>query len=227
MLCKITSFTYPPGGLWININCAIITVLLLIQFPDDICRDFRWDVNPCYKENMDKNLWKKCCRFHGDKCLSLAVACRACEVASEFLGIDLINSSDYNVICICENIGCGIDAIQVLTNCTVGNGKLIIRDTGKIAYSFYDLKTGENVRLVAKTIDIGSDERADILKHIFYAKTKDVFYVKELEYLPLGEGNPYTCYNCDICGEMTLESKLEHIDNKRVCKDCANKVRSE
>lgn len=171
---------------------------------------------------MDKLLWKKCRKFHGDNCFGLAVAYRAVEVAGKFLDIDMINSSDYDVICVCENLGCGVDAVQVLTNCTIGNGKLIVRDTGKIAYSFYDVKSGENVRLVAKPLKMKSENHTDILKHIFYAEEKDIFYIKEMEYMPKGNADMFSCYPCDVCGEMTLESKLQTLEDKHICSDCLN-----
>ena len=43
---------------------------------------------------------------------------------------------------------CGVDAIQFLTDCTLGKGNFMHRDYGKMAFSFFDRKTGEGFRAV-------------------------------------------------------------------------------
>ena len=56
------------------------------------------------------------------------------KAAQEKMGITF--SSDEEVVCVTENDACGIDAVQVLTGCTMGKGNLIYRGTGKMAFSF-------------------------------------------------------------------------------------------
>ena len=54
------------------------------------------------------------------------------------------------VVCICENDACGVDAIQVMLGCSIGKGNLLFHMTGKQAFSFYNRATGESVRLILK-----------------------------------------------------------------------------
>ena len=48
---------------------------------------------------------------------------------------------------ICETRNCLPDAIQLLTPCTVGNGRLKITNLGRFALSLYDKHSGEGVRV--------------------------------------------------------------------------------
>lgn len=48
---------------------------------------------------------------------------------------------------ICETCVCLPDAIQLLTPCTIGNGWLTIKDTGRFAIILYEKETGEGVRV--------------------------------------------------------------------------------
>ena len=54
----------------------------------------------------------------------------------------LFNSiTQEEVVCITENDACGVDAVQVITGCTMGKGNLIYRGTGKMVFSFFNRKT--------------------------------------------------------------------------------------
>ena len=81
---------------------------------------------------MDKQQWDKCVEFHGHECPGLAIGFKACEAAIEKLGIKF--SEDEEVVCVTENDACGVDAIQVITGCSMGKGNLLYRSTGKQAY---------------------------------------------------------------------------------------------
>ncbi|MCK9276267.1 MAG: formylmethanofuran dehydrogenase subunit E family protein [Syntrophales bacterium] len=48
---------------------------------------------------------------------------------------------------VCETRGCLPDAVQILTPCTVGNGRLRINDMGRYAITFYDKTSGRGVRV--------------------------------------------------------------------------------
>ncbi len=47
---------------------------------------------------------------------------------------------------LCETRACLPDAIQLLTPCTVGNGRLRVMHVGRYAFTLYDKQTGEGVR---------------------------------------------------------------------------------
>ena len=52
--------------------------------------------------------------------------------------LDLKRSHDEEVVAICENDSCAVDAFQVLLGTTIGKGNLIIKDYGKNAYTILD-----------------------------------------------------------------------------------------
>lgn len=96
----------------------------------------------------DKKLWEKCTAFHGHVCGGLTIGYKAALYAMELL--ELSFSSDEQVVCVCENDACGVDAIQVMLGCSIGKGNLLFHMRGKQAFSFYNRKTGKSVRLVLR-----------------------------------------------------------------------------
>ncbi|NLL51829.1 MAG: formylmethanofuran dehydrogenase, partial [Peptococcaceae bacterium] len=97
---------------------------------------------------MGKTDWQKAVEFHGHSCPGLAIGYKAAEAAKEKMGITF--ASDEEVVCVTENDACGVDAIQLLTGCSIGKGNLIYRGTGKMAFSFFNRKNGESLRMIIK-----------------------------------------------------------------------------
>ncbi len=87
---------------------------------------------------LNKELWDKCVGFHGHQCPGLAIGFRAAEIAKAKMGLNF--SQDEEIVCITENDACGVDAVQVITGCTMGKGNLIFKDTGKMAFTFINRK---------------------------------------------------------------------------------------
>ena len=58
------------------------------------------------------DLWERCVAFHGHECGGLTIGYKAALYAMELLNLDF--SEDEDVVCICENDACGVDAIQVM-----------------------------------------------------------------------------------------------------------------
>ena len=108
---------------------------------------------------MDEGLWKDCGAFHGHTCPGLATGYRMTEIAMDFLGIPLEKAKDEELVCIAENEACGVDAVQVLLSCTPGKGNMIFRKKGKMAFTFFDRRTGKGVRVVAKPIPRDGDRQ--------------------------------------------------------------------
>ncbi|MGC8781549.1 MAG: FmdE family protein, partial [Anaerolineae bacterium] len=55
-------------------------------------------------------------RFHGHFCPGLLIGYRAAQIALRELGVERV--ADEELVAICENDACGVDAVQVLTGCT-------------------------------------------------------------------------------------------------------------
>jgi len=70
--------------------------------------------------------------FHGHMCTGLALGVRAANMALRALGAE----GGTDLVVTVETDTCSVDAIQVLTGCTFGNGRLYYRDHAKNAYTF-------------------------------------------------------------------------------------------
>ena len=83
-------------------------------------------------ENIKTNLPQdiiKCIAFHGHICPGLVYGY---IVAKETIYLlELKRSGDEEIIAICENDSCAVDALQVLLGTTIGKGTLIFKNYGK------------------------------------------------------------------------------------------------
>ncbi len=122
---------------------------------------------------MNKELWKKTVSFHGHECPGLAIGFKACEAVMEKMGLEF--SKDEEVVCVTENDACGVDAIQVITGCTVGKGNLVFRGTGKMAFSFYNRLNGESLRMIVKTFE-GEMDRQQRQQYILSSSVDELFH---------------------------------------------------
>ncbi|MGI5986053.1 MAG: FmdE family protein [Oscillospiraceae bacterium] len=168
---------------------------------------------------MNQELWKKCVEFHGHECPGLAIGFRACEAAMEIMDMPLLHSENEELVCVTENDACGLDAVQVITGCTMGKGNLIYRPTGKMGFSFFCRDSGKKIRVVMKpdNKDIPWDEYQD---YILNAPLDAVFFIKEPHYGVPEHAHIFKNETCEICGEPASEHKIRLQSGKKVCLDC-------
>ncbi|NLT96333.1 MAG: formylmethanofuran dehydrogenase [Clostridia bacterium] len=164
----------------------------------------------------ESQLWEKCINFHGHSCGGLAIGFKAAQLAKNLLKISF--SEDEDIVCVTENDACGVDAVQVVLGCSVGKGNLIFRNRGKQAFSFFNRKTGEAVRLVLK--DLPEIEREKKKEYILQSNGSDIFEIKKPSY-PLPEkARIFSSVVCEECGEKAAEPMIRLKDGKKVCLDC-------
>ncbi len=72
--------------------------------------------------------------YHGHVCPELVIGYRASVLARQELGLDRNNASTQFVLA--ENMGSGIEAVQLMTGCTIGNQNFFAYDLGKQVYYF-------------------------------------------------------------------------------------------
>ena len=72
---------------------------------------------------------------------------RVAQIALRELHVE--RAEDEELVAICENDACGVDAVQVLTGCTAGKGNLILRDWGKQVFTFGRRSDGNLLRVCA------------------------------------------------------------------------------
>lgn len=168
---------------------------------------------------MNQLLWEKCVAFHGHECPGLAIGFRACEIAAEKMQLSF--SKDEELLCITENDACGVDAVQVITGCTMGKGNLIFKDRGKMCFSFYNRKNGEKIRLAMKAFK-GEMTREERQNFILTAPIDQVFEIKEAKDLLPEKARLFNSIACEKCGENTAEHRIRIENGQKVCLDCCS-----
>lgn len=169
--------------------------------------------------NRDENkeLWAKAVSFHGHECGGLTIGYKASLLAMDLL--ELTFSPDEQLVCISETDACGVDAIQALLGCSVGKGNLLFRVRGKSAYSFYNRKNGQSIRLVLKPAPAGMT-RGSSMAYYQAMDPKEMFEVKQTT-IPLPEhARMFESYVCDCCGEVTGSNWIRLVEGKKLCLDC-------
>lgn len=163
-------------------------------------------------------LWKKCVDFHGHACPGLAIGFKACQGLREHLGVTF--AADEELVCVTENDACGLDAIQVLTGCTLGKGNLLRRLRGKQAYSFFVRASGARLRLVLKPLDQEMDRQAR-LAYLLQGEPQDLFWFKQPAFDLPEEARIFPTVVCAACGEGAAEPFVRLQGGRLLCLDCA------
>lgn len=166
---------------------------------------------------MDNKLWQQAVAFHGHTCGGLALGVRAAMEAQKRFNIE--RSDDEEVVCVTENDACGVDGIQYILGCTLGKGNLIYHGTGKFAFNFFDRRTGDAFRLMARDKKEGLHGQ-EYIDFVLSAPLDEVFEVRAPR-IPLPEkAKSLKSLKCDICGEAVPENKMRLMGGKPVCLDC-------
>jgi len=180
--------------------------------------------------------------FHGHSCPGLAIGIRAAELAIRDLG----KPEDTEMVAVSETDMCGVDAIQFLTDCTYGKGNFLHRDYGKMAFSFFDRKTGRGLRAVLDpdawgdvgremgeltTLDATGKGSPEIRERIMALRGRmqedymamdldDLFRITELTCDPPKSARILESLVCKGCGETVMESRTRRIGGETYCIPC-------
>jgi formylmethanofuran dehydrogenase subunit E len=162
----------------------------------------------------------------------------------EALGVT--RPEDEDLVAICETNACGVDAIQVIAGTTAGKGNLIIHDYGKHAFTFYNRKTGEAVRVTFHRKDTTEDENFAALRarvfagkasaqeeeqfhglmhkatvDVLHAPAEKILNIEKITMEPPKKARIYASVTCESCGESVADAKTRNVNGKRVCIPCA------
>jgi len=198
------------------------------------------------KAKISEEELKAVIAFHGHWCPGLATGIRVSEIALKEFG----RSSDEEIVAVSEADTCAVDAVQFLTGCSVGKGNLILRNIGKMAFSFYRRSDGKAIRIVSKTnVARGTNDEYRVLQEkknhgtitdeetarlrelrqehcasILASDTNDLFVIKE----PLEPVPPFAPMKkslvCDECGEMIMETRARLSDGRTLCPPCFERL---
>ncbi len=161
--------------------------------------------------------WERCIEFHGHSCPGLSIGFKACEAAIEKMGIKF--SSDEEIVCVTENDACGVDAVQVITGCTFGKGNLLYKDTGKMAFSFFNRTNGESLRMIVKPFkgEMNSQQRQE---YILHSPVDEIFNFSMPAFELPEKARLFATVVCENCGEGAPEHKIRINEGKKVCLAC-------
>ncbi|MCK4379744.1 MAG: formylmethanofuran dehydrogenase [Candidatus Lokiarchaeota archaeon] len=171
-----------------------------------------------------KELMEKAVRFHGHICPGLTIGVLA---AKYMLDQGYAYSPNEELVAIVENDNCSVDALQAILGTTFGKGNLIHKDYGKNNFTFYDRRTEKGVRLsikIRKSRDkkLTRDEKVQFLLN---SKPEDIFNINDIDYNPPGLAQIEESRPCELCGEITMVSRLMIYNNSEMCIPCYRKTR--
>lgn len=185
---------------------------------------------------------RKAIDFHGHWCPGLATGLRVAEYARNELG----HNSDEEIVAVAETDMCGVDGIQVITGCTIGKGNLIMKNIGKVAFSFYRRSDEKSFRVVAKPSPAPKNPeeyrelqsksnkgtmteedrmrfreiREERCRQIMEADFNDLFAVKEPREPVPAHAPMVDSVICSVCGEKFMETKARLFRGKPLCLPC-------
>ncbi|RDV80181.1 FmdE family protein [Ammonifex thiophilus] len=196
-----------------------------------------------------KSDWKRVVEFHGHACPGLAIGYRVAKAALRELSGR--RAEDEELVAIVENDACGVDAIQVLTGCTIGKGNLIYRDYGKHVFTFGCRRTGKALRISVKgsvwqrrdpeeeaeyrrlRAKVFGGEATEEEKARFYSfqqrKTEEILSLPEEELFNMQwvdmelppRARIFNSVTCAFCGEPVAEVRARIREGKPACIPCS------
>jgi len=181
--------------------------------------------------------------FHGHFCGGITLGYIAAKIAIKELrsGRDV----DEQLVAIVENDACGIDAVQMVTGCTIGKGNLIFRDYGKQVYTFINRETNDAVRISAKGWNHDENPLLESLRSKFREGTatpeevmtmqklvqegiermleeppEKFFDIRHVKAEIPEKARIFNSVKCAKCGEMVAESRARVQNGGIVCIPC-------
>lgn len=192
-----------------------------------------------------ENDWSKAVEFHGHSCVGLALGYRAGLAALKHL--NSLRSPDEELIAIVETDNCALDALQVLTGCSMGKGNIFFRDYGKNVFTIGRRDTGEAVRISVTKLDrilddkfqelrnrvmsgTANDEERKLFQELMAEETQRILSAPEdvlfkIEGVDLDfpvKARLFSSLTCSICGEQVMEPRARLRDGKPVCIPCSD-----
>lgn len=175
----------------------------------------------------ERTLLQQAIAFHGHFCPGLTIGFRASLIGLRELGVE--RAQDEELVAIAETDACGLDAVQVLTGCTIGKGNLILRDWGKQVFSFGRRSDGRMVRVALRygalsregDGDLPDEERRRLSLERLQSLPEEVLFDVRWVDAPLpGPARLFRTVRCSCCGEGVMEARARLSDGQPVCLEC-------
>jgi formylmethanofuran dehydrogenase subunit E len=191
---------------------------------------------------------KRCVEFHGHICPGLVYGYLVAKEAMKLM--NLTRAVDEEIVAVCENDSCAIDALQVMLGTVAGKGNLIIKDFGKNAYTVLSRSKLQAYRFARKTryeykgrakslfdrldaaIEAGTaseDDRRDLKRlkvdDLLARSFEEIFTTTEVPFAEPLYAQLAPSEHCAICLEMTMAAKMVKLnDGRQACIPCSEKL---
>ncbi len=173
-------------------------------------------------------------RIHGHVCPGQVLGVRMSMLGLREIGIiDPKGRDRKSFIVYVEMDRCATDAVQSVTGCSLGKRSMKFLDYGKMAATFFHIKTGRAMRIAAredsreKAREIfpdAADRYAAQLEAYKVIPDHELFDVMEVVIKARPQdmpGRPMRRVRCDACGEHVQDMREVYQDGKILCIPCA------
>jgi formylmethanofuran dehydrogenase subunit E len=140
-------------------------------------------------------------------------------------------AADEELVAICENDACGVDAVQYLTGCTVGKGNLILRDWGKQVFTFGRRSDNKMLRIALKygvmpnASDLPPEGRRKLaFERLEKSSDAELFDVRWIDAPLPSPARIFKSVQCAQCGEGVMEARVHLRDGQPVCPECYGEI---
>lgn len=165
--------------------------------------------------------------FHGEVCGGIAIGTKLAMYGLELMGMEL-NTRHKDLIVFLEIDRCMADAVQAVTKCSMGKRSLKQMYYGKFAATFYNMSTGEALRIIdidANKKDKKKETREEMIERFKVTPPEELFIVQKVK-VELNDaqipGKPHITEFCSTCGDEVADGYHLIVNDKVVCKSCAN-----
>jgi formylmethanofuran dehydrogenase subunit E len=172
-----------------------------------------------------RDLIEKAVAFHGHHCPGLEIGYRAAVIAMRELRFDC--AEDEEIVAICETDACGMDAVQALTGCTLGQGNLIFRDWGKQVFTFGRRQDSKAIRVALRydawphRPDLSTEERRAVaLDRLHSSSDEELIDIRPIAISLPEKARIFKTARCADCGEGVMEPRARLRDGQPVCPEC-------
>ncbi len=182
-----------------------------------------------------ESLLKESTTVHGHLCPGQVLGVRMSLLGLREIGINDPKGKDRkNIIVFVEMDRCATDAVQSVTGCSLGHRTMKFMDYGKMAVTFFNLKTDYAVRVIAREESKQKakgyfpeieNKYAAQLEAYKIMPDEDLFDVMEVKITIKPEdmpGRPASRVRCDLCGEHVQDAREVYRKGKPLCKSCAD-----
>ncbi len=202
----------------------------------------------CCNENTTRQIpsFDDAAKFHGHVCPGLTIGYIAARTGIEKLEAD--RDADEELVTIVENDACGVDAIQVLTGCTIGKGNLIYRDHAKQVFTFICRDSKKALRVALKSgfsIDSIDTEVSKLRTKVMSGQAteeqnlefrermgkisrvmretpvEEMFDILFVDAMIPEKAKIFNSLKCSKCGEMMGESRARVQNGDYICIPCS------